>query len=59
MQAALGIHQLKKLNKTISKRLHINNMIWEKLKNHKVVSIPIVPKKNLFSTLQMLYKTQF
>ena len=59
MQAALGIHQLKKLNKTISKRLYINNLIWEKLKNHKVVSIPIVPKKTYLAPYRCYIKLNF
>ncbi|MDB3890241.1 DegT/DnrJ/EryC1/StrS aminotransferase family protein [Candidatus Pelagibacter sp.] len=44
MQAVLGIHQLKKLNQTISKRIHLNNLIWKSLKNYKSVIIPNVPK---------------
>tara|TARA_B100000795_G_C22792792_1_gene437778 strand:+ start:1265 stop:2437 length:1173 start_codon:yes stop_codon:yes gene_type:complete len=44
MQAVLGIHQLNKLNKTISRRNYLNNLIWASLKNHKAVIIPKVPK---------------
>jgi dTDP-4-amino-4,6-dideoxygalactose transaminase len=44
MQAVLGIHQLKKLDKTILRRKYLNNLIWESLKNHQAISIPKVPK---------------
>jgi len=44
MQAVLGIHQLKKLHKTILRRKYLNNLIWESLKNHQAISIPKVPK---------------
>jgi len=59
MQAALGIHQLKKLNKTISKRININNLIWKKLKNHKVVSIPVVPKNFYLAPYRCYIKLNF
>ena len=59
MQAALGIHQLKRLNKTISKRININNVIWKNLKNHKVVSIPIVPKNFYLAPYRCYIKLNF
>ena len=59
MQAVLGIYQLKKLNKTLSRRNYINNFIWKNLKEHKVVIIPKVPPKIKLAPYRCYIKLNF
>ena len=59
IQAVLGIYQLKKLNKTISRRKYINNFIWKNLKEHKVVKIPKVPKNVKLAPYRCYIKLNF
>jgi dTDP-4-amino-4,6-dideoxygalactose transaminase len=59
MQAVLGIYQLKKLKRTISKRNYFNNLIWKSLKNHKAAIIPKVPKNIILSPYRCNIKLNF
>lgn len=59
MQAVLGIYQLKKLNRTISKRNYFNNLIWKSLENYKAVIIPKVPKNIILSPYRCNIKLNF
>ena len=59
MQAVLGIYQLKKLKRTISKRNYFNNLIWKSLKNHKAVIVPKVPKNINLSPYRCNIKLNF
>ena len=59
MQAVLGIYQLKKLKRTISKRNYFNNLIWKSLKNHKAAIIPKLPKNIILSPYRCNIKLNF